>query len=148
MRSIVNVEGNVSLGDCRFSGKIVVWAASEYVASGHETIVQQVHEMGTQSQPERFFYAALRLADPASTHRHASELVELSTTESMADRMAQLDVPCTFIAGVPNGLDQRSLELLDGAGVRTVRVEPAGHWVYVDQPEVCAEIVAELAESP
>lgn len=145
VRSIVNIEGNVSLGDCRFSGRIAAWPAAEYATRGHEELADEIYEMGANRVAARYYYAAFRLADPASTHRHANDLVQISKPESMAARMAVLDVPVSFVAGVPDGLAQRSLDLLDAAGVPTVRVQAAGHWVYVDQPGQCAEIVAGLA---
>ncbi|HEY5519521.1 MAG TPA: alpha/beta hydrolase [Candidatus Limnocylindrales bacterium] len=145
VKAIVNVEGNVSLDDCFLSGGIAASDESSYAAEGHEAIAWHLLSLAVDGSPESFHYAAFRFADPASTHRHARDLVELSATESMAERMAALTVPCVFVAGVPRGIAPRSLELLDTHGVRTVRVEPCGHWVYWDQPAVCAEVVAGLA---
>jgi len=145
VKAVVNVEGNVSLDDCFLSGRIAAWDASSYAAEGHEAIARQILSLAADGSPESFHAAAFALGDPASTYRHATDLVALSATESMAARMAALTVPCVFVAGVPRGIAPRSLELLDAHGVRTVRVEPCGHWVYWDQPAVCAEVVAGLA---
>jgi pimeloyl-ACP methyl ester carboxylesterase len=145
VKAVVNIEGNVSVDDCFLSGRIAAWDESSYAADGHEAIARRLHSVAVDGSPESFHYAAFRFADPASTHRHARDLVELSATETMAERMASLTVPCVFVAGVPRGLAPRSLELLEGHGVRTVRVEPAGHWAYWDQPDVCAEVIGDLA---
>jgi pimeloyl-ACP methyl ester carboxylesterase len=115
------------------------------MTDGHEATARYIRSLAADGSPESFYYAAFRFADPVSTYRHAGDLVELSAATSMARRMASLTVPCVFVAGVPRGIASRSLELLDFAGVRTVRVEPAGHWVYVDQPGECARVIAELA---
>jgi len=145
VKAVVNIEGNVSLDDCFLSGRIAAWGESSYATDGHEAIARHLHSVATDGSPESFHYAAFRFADPQSTYRHAEDLVELSAAESMAQRMASLTVPCVFVAGVPRGLASRSLELLDGHGVWTVRVEPAGHWAYWDQPSVSAEVIADLA---
>jgi len=145
VKAILNIEGNISIGDCTFSRQVATWSEADYVERGHQDMADHIYETGLAGGPARYFHAAFRFADPASTHRHSRDLVEISASESMANRMAGLQVPATFIAGVPNGLADRSLELLDAAGVSTVRVEPAGHWAYVDQPDVCAELVASLA---
>ena len=145
VKAVVNIEGNVSLGDCRFSGRVAAWDGEDYGVNGHTAIAETTFELARDGQPERYYYAAFRFADPKSTHRHARDLVEISATESMAQRMAALTVPAVFIAGVPDGLAERSLELLSQSGTRTVRVQPAGHWAYVDQPTECARVVAELA---
>lgn len=145
VKAVVNIEGNVSLDDCFLSGRIAAWDESSYGAEGHEAIARHNLTLAVDGSPENFFDAAFRFADPTSTYRHAKDLVELSATESMAERIASLTVPCVFVAGVPRGLAPRSLELLAGRGVRTERVEPAGHWVLWDQPAVCAEVIADLA---
>ena len=80
-------------------------------------------------------------------YRHARELVELSEGESLAARFAALAVPALFVAGVPRGICERSRTLLDRAGARWIGVEPAGHWVYLDQPARFASIVRELCTS-
>ena len=145
VKAVVNIEGNVSLDDCFLSGRIAAWDESSYAAEGHGEICRHYRSLATDGSPESFFYAALRFADPQSTYRHAKDLVELSATESMAERMAALTVRCTFVGGAPRGIAPRSLDLLEGQGVPTVCVEPAGHWVFWDQPAVCAEVVAGLA---
>ena len=145
VKAVVNIEGNVSLDDCAFSGRIVAWDEHSYVSDGHESMARHISSLATNGSPESFYAAAFRFADPASTFRHAKDLVEISAAEQMAGRMASLGVPCVFVAGVPGGIAPRSLVLLDAAGVRTVRVEPAGHWAYWDQPAECAEVIAELA---
>ena len=145
VKAAINIEGNVSLDDCFMSGRIAAWDESSYATEGHAAVARQLDAVAVDRSPESFHAAAFRFADPHSTHRHATDLVELSAAESMAKRMASLTIPCVFVAGVPRGLAPRSLELLDDHGVRTVRVEPAGHWVYWDQPAVCAEVIAELA---
>jgi pimeloyl-ACP methyl ester carboxylesterase len=144
IKAVVNIEGNISLGDCTFSGRVASWSEAEYVRTGHAETAQVVYDMGADIQPARYYYAAFRFADPASTHRHARDLVDVSQTESLAGRMAALRVPSVFVAGVPRGIAERSLELLDASGVRTVQVEPAGHWVYVDDPTACAEVIIGL----
>jgi pimeloyl-ACP methyl ester carboxylesterase len=145
VKAIVNIEGNISLADCIFSGAICDWNETSYLVEGHGVIARRNDSVAVAGSPEGFYAAAFRVADPASTHLHARGLVELSASESMARRMASLTVPSVFIAGVPRGIAPRSLELLDAADVRTVRVEPAGHWAYWDQPAACAEVVAGLA---
>ncbi len=144
-RAVVTIEGNVSLGDCTFSGRIAAQDLDAYETGGHEEILEQLYASGRDNSPERFYYATFRFADPRSSHRHSRELVEISRSETMPERMARLSVPCVFVAGVPDGLASRSLELLKAAGVHTVTVGPAGHWVYADQPAEVARLIARIA---
>jgi pimeloyl-ACP methyl ester carboxylesterase len=147
VKAIVNIEGNVSIGDCTFSGRLASQTESEYVNGGREKIYAETYAEGQLSAARALYSATLRFADPATSHRQACDLVALSVPEVMAPRMAALNVPCTFIAGVPDGLAPRSLDLLDEAGVPLVRIEPAGHWVYADQPAACARVIKGVASA-
>jgi pimeloyl-ACP methyl ester carboxylesterase len=74
-------------------------------------------------------------------HRHALELVELSMTDTLTPRLAALPMPKLFVAGVPDGICAESRALLDQLHVRWVGIEPAGHWVYLDQLDRFASVV-------
>jgi pimeloyl-ACP methyl ester carboxylesterase len=146
VRALVNIDGNNSRGDCTFSGKAAALTLAEMHAGGFDRQREEVYAGGATARELRGYYAALRFADPASYHRHSCDLVALSDGEQLATRMAKLAVPATFVAGVPGGICERSRALLTAAGARWIAVEPAGHWVYVDQPARCAAIIAEAAK--
>ena len=103
-----------------------------------------VWDGGATSEALRGYHASMCFADPRTFHRHARELVELSEPETMAVRLAHLPVPVTYVAGAPDGACARSRDLLDGAGVATIEIAPAGHWPFIDQPGVFAGAVATL----
>jgi pimeloyl-ACP methyl ester carboxylesterase len=145
LAAIVNIDGNISLGDCTFSGKAAALSLPEMLAGGFDRLREAIYADGANAPELRGYYAALRFADPATYHRHACDLVALSTPETLARRLAALTVPATFLAGVPGGICERSRDLLTTAGARWVAVEPAGHWVYADQPARCAEVIAAVA---
>jgi pimeloyl-ACP methyl ester carboxylesterase len=147
VKAIVNIEGNVSIGDCTFSSKLASQTRDVYVNGGREKVYAEIYAEGQLSAARALYNATMRFADPATSHRHACDLVALSKAEIMAPRMAALNVPCTFVADVPNGLAPRSLDLLEEAGVRCVRIEPAGHWVYADQPVACARVINGVASA-
>jgi pimeloyl-ACP methyl ester carboxylesterase len=87
------------------------------------------------------------LAQPAMFHLHARELVHASTEGTLGPRLAALHVPKLFIAGVPDGICAESRALLDRLGVRWIGLEPAGHWVYLDQLDrFAAEVQRFLAD--
>jgi pimeloyl-ACP methyl ester carboxylesterase len=140
--AVVNIDGNVSIGDCTYSGKAAPMSVEEMRGGGFERLRDEAYVDGAARVELRGYYAAMRFADPATYHRHACDLVALSMAETMAVRMAHLGVPCTYVAGVPGGACERSRELLAEAKVNWVGVEPAGHWVFADQPGVCARIIA------
>jgi pimeloyl-ACP methyl ester carboxylesterase len=145
--AIVNIDGNISRGDCTFSGKASAWSERDFIEHGFAELRARVYEDGIDDPPLRGYAAAMTFASPRMFYRHARELVELSEAESLAPRLAGLRVPALFVAGVPRGICERSRTLLDQAGARWIGVEPAGHWVYLDQPARFASIVRELCTS-
>jgi pimeloyl-ACP methyl ester carboxylesterase len=135
VRGIVDIEGNLSKGDCTFSGKAAVFTPEEFAARGLGELRDWIYEMGYPNPPLRGYFAAMSMASPAVFHQHALDLVELSRAEQLAPRLAKVSVPALYIAGVPDGICMRSRALLMEHQVKWVGVEKAGHWVYADQPE-------------
>jgi pimeloyl-ACP methyl ester carboxylesterase len=137
-RAIVNIDGNISLGDCTFSSKA---AAIADPVTSLATVRAQVYADGATRPALRGYFAAMAFAMPAMFHRHAQDLVRMSKAETLAGRLAALNA--LFVAGVPDGICEVSRAMLTRAGARWVGIEPAGHWVYLDQT---ARFVAEVRQ--
>jgi pimeloyl-ACP methyl ester carboxylesterase len=135
VRAVVNVDGNLTRGDCTFSARAAEYSLEAFVDRGFAELRAQVYADGATRPELRTYHAAMCFASPQLFHRHSLELVELSTAGTLGPRLAALAVPKLFIAGVPNGICPESRTLLDRLGVRWVGIEPAGHWVYLDQLE-------------
>jgi pimeloyl-ACP methyl ester carboxylesterase len=133
VRAVVNVDGNLTRGDCTYSAQAAAYALEDFIAHGFATIRDQVYADGAKRPALRTYHAAMCFASPHMFHRHALELVELSNEGSLASRLAALHVPALYIGGVPGGVCAESRAALDQHKVRWCGIEPAGHWVYVDQ---------------
>ena len=115
------------------------------MAAVREGRFEQVARLAPEAPPELVAIIERALAPwPEGCYANARELVEVSEPETMAVRLAHLPVPVTYVAGAPDGACARSRELLDGAGVATIEIAPAGHWPFIDQPGVFAGAVATL----
>ncbi|HUQ05588.1 MAG TPA: alpha/beta hydrolase [Kofleriaceae bacterium] len=147
VRAVIDVEGNSSLGDCTYSNRIAAVDEAEFAAGGYELLWQELWAEAGEDVALRSYAASMAFADPWVLWRHATDLVALSRSETMAARRGRLSVPIVFVAGVPGGVCARSRKLLADAGVRVADVSPAGHWPYVDRAEPFAEIVARFVES-
>ena len=146
VRGLVSVDGNVSPGDAVFSSRAAAMTEDVFVnGGGFARLCDELRAGAADSAALRGYVAALRFADPRTYHRHALDLVAISAPETMATRLARLPMPAIYVAGVPDGACTRSRALLEAAGARWVGGEPAGHWVFVDQPAPCAAIIADLA---
>jgi pimeloyl-ACP methyl ester carboxylesterase len=142
--ALVDVDGNISIDDCTYSGRAAAMSLQAFVAGGFGRLREAILDEGPGDPATRGYYASLRLCDPATYHLHSSQLVEMSRREDLAARLAALDRPVIYIAGVPGGACDRSLDLLARAGVRTVTVGPAGHWPFIDQPARFADELARV----
>lgn len=141
VRAVINIDGNLTRGDCTFSALASAYALDDFIARGFAEMRAKVYADG-QTKPElRTYHAAMCFASPAMFHKHALELVEMSTAATLGPRLAALHVPKLFVAGVPDGICTESRALLDQLGVRWVGIEPAGHWVYLDQLDRFADAV-------
>lgn len=141
---LVDVDGNVSIGDCTYSGRAAAFDDAAFAARGFAEMTAYVDDRARFDAAHASYAISIRLADPATFLRHARDLVAESEPETMAGRLAALTVPVTYIAGAPGGACPRSRALLDGAGIATVAIEPAGHWPFVDQPDAFARTLAGL----
>ncbi len=142
VEQLVNVDGNVSIGDCAFSGRAAAFELPAFLDHGFAALRDVVYQGGATSPALRGYFASMALADPRAFHLHARELIAVSEPESMAARLAHLPRPVTYVAGAPDGACPRSRELLAGAGVATIEIAPAGHWPFLDQADAFAAALA------
>jgi pimeloyl-ACP methyl ester carboxylesterase len=138
---VIDVDGNLSLGDCTFSNQAVAHPADDFATHGFDTLRDVVYKSGIANPALRGYYVGMRMADPYQFHRHGIELVELSRSETLAGRLAALAVPKTFIAGHPGGISPRSFDLLKEHAVEYTRIDPSGHWPFIDEPAAFVEAV-------
>jgi pimeloyl-ACP methyl ester carboxylesterase len=150
VRGVVDIDGNISRGDCNFSGQVVPYTAEEFAKVGFQKLRDDTYERGMTQRPLRGYHAAMCFASPAMFYRHSLDLVEISEREDRAARLAGLRPPVLYIAGgLPDGICERSRELLSKHGIRWITIENTGHWVYLDAPDAFAQAVAGfLAELP
>jgi pimeloyl-ACP methyl ester carboxylesterase len=146
VRAIINIDGNLSIGDCTFSGRAAALDLEYFEFSGFDELRDWVYRKGAGSTALRGYYASMRFADPRVFHRHSIDLLTYSKVEDFAARAAALPMPALFIAGVPDGVCAHSKGLLDSAGAVWRGVEQAGHWPFLDRPEDFATATADFLD--
>lgn len=144
VRVLINVEGNLSPDDCTGSARAAAMPVEEWVDVEHRRFLDALHAAGRDDRAHRGYFASCSFADPATFHRHAQELVEVSAKETLAGQMARLWCPTAYVAGVPGGAGTRSHRLLAQAGVPTLDIPDAGHWPFLDHPERVARVIADV----
>ena len=144
VRAVVNIDGNLTLGDCTFSAEAARYSLADFRARGFATMRTAVLGRAAAEPALRGYHAAMVAADPDTFHANAVDLVRLSTVDDLAPRLVALRCPHLFIAGVPGGVCEASRVRLEAVGARWIAIEGSGHWPYIDQPDVFAASVAEL----
>ena len=141
---IIDVDGNKSPADCVFSSQAARYGLQVFAATGFDEMRETIFHRGIEDAAQRGYYVSLRLSDPRAYHRNSLDLMKISETETMADRLADLSVPSVYIAGVPGGVSSHSRKLLQSASVPLHDISPSGHWPFIDQREDFLSLLTEL----
>jgi pimeloyl-ACP methyl ester carboxylesterase len=141
---LVNIDGNVSPGDCVYSSRAAQVDVGDFTSGGFDRLRQDIRRQGREDPAHAGYWASLRLADPRTFHRHARDLVAMSRAEDLAGRMAGLGCRSLYIAGSPGGACGRSLELLRDADCDVAIIEPSGHWPFLDRPSEVASVISDF----
>lgn len=142
----VNVEGNLSEGDCTFSGQAALHSEQAFISSGGYQLFDAVYSDGGDEPAMRSYYASLRMCDPSAFHKNSVELVKVSRGEQLAKRLRDVEVPYLYLLGHPRGCGERSIQLLDEAQANWLKVEDAGHWPFVDQQDAFVAVLLTFLE--
>ena len=142
VRAVVNIDGNLTRGDCTFSAQAEGYTRADFRAHGFAAMRAAVYERGASEFALRSYHAGMLATDPDVFHANATDLVALSTRDDLAPRFARLACPTLFVAGVPRGICEASRARLDAVGARWIGLEPSGHWPFIDQSEAFASAVS------
>jgi len=143
-RAIIDVDGNLSAGDCTFSTRTRKYSEAEFATRGFAEVRAEMYELGARDPAMRGYFAAACATSPITFHRHALDLLALSESEVLVPRLAAVRCPKLFIAAVPGGVCEHTRSLLAHHKIRTVVIQPSGHWPFVDQPDAFATAVADF----
>jgi pimeloyl-ACP methyl ester carboxylesterase len=145
--AMVDIEGNLSSGDCVFSGEAARQTESDFVTGGFDLLRDRVFRAASKDRALRTYFVSLKLADPRSFYVHSCELVELSATEKLARRLADLPMPALYMAGTPGGACARSVKLLAETDQPWVGISQSAHWPFIDRPEAFCEALRDFLQS-
>jgi len=142
--ALINVDGNLSLADCVYSGQAVDQNLDEFQRQGFTDLREAIYRSGQNDPAQRGYYVSLRLCGATQFHLNSTELVEMSRREDLVTRLVNLPLPHLYLAGVPGGISLRSRHLLARARANWLAIEPSGHWPFIDQPAAFVSRVDEF----
>ena len=145
VRAVIDIDGNLTIGDCTFSAEAAGFSLPAFEEGGFDAMRARVVADGTHDAALRGYGTALATANPTVFHRNAVDLVRLSETSTLAPRLAALTAPVLFVAGLPGGICAASQRALDEHHLPWVGLEPSGHWPFIDQTQMFAGVVRAFA---
>jgi pimeloyl-ACP methyl ester carboxylesterase len=138
---LVLMEANLDPGGGMASRGIAEQTEEAFCAHGFQALIQHFRQAGIAGDRASAVVAGLaQVAAPHALYRSAVGLVR-GTRPTMRERLLQMTIPRTFIAG------QRSLpapkwETLPNEGVSVLVVSDAGHLMAVENPGGVAEAIS------
>ncbi|HSR70100.1 MAG TPA: alpha/beta hydrolase [Acidobacteriota bacterium] len=137
LQAFVNIEGNISPGDCHYSAKAAEFEEEAFCRQGYAQVGSLIMEKGKSDPAHGSYWESYQLCDPALFHLNSRELVELSEKGRLARRMRDIGrtLPVIYLAGYPQGAARETLDELFRLEVPVRMLYPSGHWPFIDRPE-------------
>lgn len=142
----IDVEGNLTPGDCVFSSRAAAYDLAGFESSGFQRLRETVYKNGVSDAAQRGYFASMCFAVPEQFHLNSRNLLEFSTARIGINRLKALGLPKLYIAASPSGICRESMALLDSEKIPHVVVAESGHWPFLDQPEVFLKILSGYLE--
>ncbi len=140
--AFLNIEGNLSSGDCVFSGQAVQNAWEQFISTGFDALRSAIYERGLTDPALRGYYASLRLANPRQFYQNSQDLVAFSRSGAAVERFNSLVTRLKwYIAGKPNGICQESAGLLKRMVSSCIFIDQSGHWPFIDNEDAMVEVM-------
>ena len=133
---LIVAEGNLEPGPGIVSGPITSMTEKEFVTRGHAEFIAQIRSAGFPD-----YAGTLQACAPAALHRSAASLIA-PRRPTYLERLAQLEIPRTFLFGEEN-LPDPDIDRLLAEGVEVRIIERSGHDMMGDNPDGFAQVVAD-----
>lgn len=136
----VDVEGNLTPGDCTFSSRAMAYNLDEFNRYGFDRLKDAVYQNGIKNKAQRGYFASMSFADADQFHLNSRNLLDFSETKTAVKRLKALAIPKLYIAATPSGICKESIEMLKQDNVPHQVVPESGHWPFLDQPKTFIDI--------
>jgi pimeloyl-ACP methyl ester carboxylesterase len=138
--SFINLEGNLTIEDCFFSGKIVEHSFDEFKDFGRKKIENALKNMPS-------YFETFRKASTTALYRSAEWTVKDSQDQLLIQNFIQLQTKKYYVYGANNrGIFPAEKQLLK-ARVPVFYIENSGHSMAEENPSELYLIISKLIEN-
>jgi len=137
----VNVEGNLTLDDCTFSGPTSQQSLDDFLSRGFDELKTGILQGAIVERALRTYAAGMHFCDPRAFYLNSRELVQLSSENSLLDRMEALPQPRLYVIGLRGRSQFNSVGRLRQSSVPSVEFPDSGHWPFIDETKAFARVM-------
>lgn len=138
----INIEGNLTPGDCVFSSHAAAFDPEGFEAFGFQQLRETVYKNGLSDAAQRGYFASMCFASPGQFYMNSCNLLEFSTGLTGINRLKALSLPKLYIAASPSGICRESMASLEREKMPHAVVSGSGHWPFLDQPDEYLKILS------
>lgn len=140
----INVEGNLTLEDCFFSGKIVRYGPSGFTKEMLKRLQRRLARSDKKGLQEHA--KALQSASEKALSDCSFSMVDYSGNGNLVPRFTALDPPILFMHGSENrGLSY--IPKLKDNGCEALEIPNSGHFPFYDNPQAYYQAISSFLDS-
>ena len=142
VEAFFNLEGNLSRGDCIFSGKIASISWEDFENGGFEKFKADLEESTRETDfPGLKNYSEnLSKANPRAYYLSSVSLAKESCEGNLSQRFLELPTEKWYVFG-ENSINYTNIRFLDKYDMPYFIVPKSGHFMMDDQPELFYELL-------
>jgi pimeloyl-ACP methyl ester carboxylesterase len=137
--SFIDMEGNLTLEDCSFTGKVVGSTFEEFADTGRRKLEKDFRDSGIEDPSMSEYADSFSMASTAALYKSAYHTVE-DSSKQLIDKFRRIKNAC-YIYGKKNRGIFPSENFLHAAGVPIFYIEQAGHTMAIDNPQQLYSVI-------
>jgi pimeloyl-ACP methyl ester carboxylesterase len=133
MLSFIDLEGNLTIEDCSFTGKVAEKTFEEFARTERSKLEKEFKEAGIHDPAMSEYADTFCMASTGALYKSACHTVEDSSTP-LIEKLVQIKNAC-YIYGEKNRGIYPAENLLRASGVPVFYIEKAGHAMAIENPD-------------
>jgi pimeloyl-ACP methyl ester carboxylesterase len=130
--SFINLEGNLTIDDCTFSGRVVESTLEEFASEGRSKLEKEFSDAGRDDPSMGEYTETFCMASTAALYKSAYHTVEDSSTP-LIEKFLRIKNAC-YVYGEKNRGMFPSEKLLRASEVPIFYIERSGHSMAIENP--------------
>jgi pimeloyl-ACP methyl ester carboxylesterase len=130
--SFIDLEGNLTIEDCSFTGKVAGSTFEEFAHTGRRKLEEEFRNAGTNDPSMNEYAESFSMASTTALYKSAYHTVQDSSAP-LIEKFRRISNAC-YVYGDKNSGVFPGEKLLRAAGIPIFYIEHAGHAMAIDNP--------------